>query len=198
MRGSRKVIEQAIAANDYDTALQLADATCRLCQKLQGKEFRKEAQDRRTEVEAIARQVQIQQARQTVKLDPSNGEANLLLGHWYCLSEQDWRQGLSCLAKGSDAELKALAVEELNSPPAEPQQQVKLGDAWWDSAHRARAKTIACVCCPRATGISSRWRRYPSACCECAWRSGWGRSPSAGAIILSSRNRWYHRTWRGN
>ena len=69
-----------------------------------------------------------------MKCDPNDAAANLLVGQWYCLSQQNWQQGLANLAKSNDAELKALALQELNSPPTDPQQQVKLGDAWWDLA----------------------------------------------------------------
>ena len=130
--------------------MQIAVTACRLCQKYQGKDFRKEAKDRRAEVQqVIAGRQQIEQAEETVKFNPDNGEANLLLGRWYCLSEKDWQRGLSHLAKGSDVELKRLASLEITPPPADAERQVALGDTWWN-AGQSRGGDDSVLCLSRA------------------------------------------------
>src|SRR6185437_15593061 len=43
----------------------------------------------------------------------------------------DWEHGLPMLAKGSDANLKKLAILEITRPTT-PDDLMRLGDGWWD------------------------------------------------------------------
>ena len=122
VRGSRPVIDQAVAAGNYEAALGLANLACQLCKTSQGKEYRREASQRRTEVQkAAARYQQIQAEEETLQKEPDNGPANLLLGRWYCTAQKDWPRGIRCLAKGADAELQGTAQRDLASSPTRSQ-----------------------------------------------------------------------------
>jgi tetratricopeptide (TPR) repeat protein len=149
VRGSRPVIEQAVAAGDFEAALGLANLAYQLCQTAQGKEYRKEAIERRAEVQAAAaRHEQIEAAKKALKNDPDNGPANLLLGRWYCTEQRDWPHGIECLAKAADGGLRQVAQKD-GASPADVEEQAKLGDAWWDLAQSRSAQDRA-VCLSRA------------------------------------------------
>ena len=88
-------------------------------------------------------------AEETLKTDPDDGPANLLLGRWYCTSEKDWPRGLKCLVKAADPQLHELAQRDVASLPTDAEQQAKLGDAWWDLA-QSRAGQDRTLCLARA------------------------------------------------
>ncbi|MEN6497953.1 MAG: hypothetical protein ABFD16_26945 [Thermoguttaceae bacterium] len=137
-----RTIEQALADNRYELAMELAEEAYRLGQKPQGKAFRKQTYDRRNEVKRLYdRRREIEQTLVSLKASPEDPALNLAAGRWHCLELGDWRQGLPCLAKGSDEKLKALAQQELTSPPLEPADQVKLADAWFDLAQTMSGKS---------------------------------------------------------
>ena len=132
------VIDQALAEDRYELALGLVNTAERLCQKPPGRSHRKRIHDRREQVQHLLDQWhEVQQAQATLKANPVDAAAHLVLGRWHCLAKEDWPQGFFHLAKGSDPALKALAEEELVSSPKEPEGQVKLADAWWEQAQRA-------------------------------------------------------------
>ena len=121
-----------------------------LCQTAQGKEYRREAIERRAGVQKAAeRRQQVQAAEETLQKDPDDGPANLLLGRWYCTAEKDWTRGIRSLAKAADAELQAVARRDTASSPRDAEQQAKLGDTWWDLA-QSRAGEDRGLCLSRA------------------------------------------------
>jgi hypothetical protein len=136
------VVDAALAEDRYARALELLGTAERLCQKAQGRSYRKRSHDRRTQVQELLTQWdEAQEAQATLKANPADAAAHLVLGRWHCLAKADWPQGLSHLAKGSDPALRALAEEELVSPPKEPEGQVKLADAWWEQAQGAQGES---------------------------------------------------------
>jgi hypothetical protein len=135
--GSAGVIDDAVADDRFELALSLAKTVMDACAKNtspSGKELRKEAADRRKRGQQLQTRFQeVEKASETLKADSENAAANLAVGSWNCLVKDDWQTGLPHLAKGSDAVLKGMAERELSSPPASPEDQVKLADAWWDA-----------------------------------------------------------------
>jgi hypothetical protein len=75
----------------------------------------------------------VQLALATLKTDPTDPEANLVVGTYHCFQKDDWKKGLPMLANGSDATLKQLAAAELKKPTVS-EEQAKLGDGWWNFA----------------------------------------------------------------
>jgi len=69
--------------------------------------------------------------------NPDDAEANHTVGRWYCFSVDHWAKGLPLLAKGSDAELAALAKRDATGSD-DPKQQKAIGDAWWSLAQEER------------------------------------------------------------
>jgi hypothetical protein len=81
-----------------------------------------------------------QAAQERLKTEPDNAEANLAAGEFLCFVQGDWAQGLPHLSKGANAELKALADQEVSVPPTDSADQVTLADRWWDLALLAKRR----------------------------------------------------------
>ena len=87
----------------------------------------------------------IQTSQEQLKTHPDDPDACLTVGRWCCFSRGDWDEGLKLLAKGSDVALKTLAAEELASKPAQAEEKVARGDAWWGLAEKATGKAKAAM-----------------------------------------------------
>lgn len=66
---------------------------------------------------------------------PENPTANLERGRYLCFIKQDWPGGLRMLAKGEDADLRAVARLDLSAPSGK-KQIVAVGNAWWDLSRK--------------------------------------------------------------
>jgi len=67
---------------------------------------------------------------------PTDPDANLSVGKFYCLTKGDWATGLHMLALGNDPETRDLARAELKQVPetTTTEGQLALADGWWDLA----------------------------------------------------------------
>jgi formylglycine-generating enzyme required for sulfatase activity len=98
-------------------------------------------------------------ARAQLKANPADVDAHLALGRYLCLVKGDWQAGLPYLAQGSDADLTALAEDDLKHvvPPWQPvagkpppgpapaAAAIKLADAWWELAENAKGRQRECM-----------------------------------------------------
>lgn len=75
----------------------------------------------------------LQKARENLASSPEDPDSNLVLGRYLCLVREEWTLGLPHLRKGSDLALREIAERDLAGPQS-PDEQVSLGDAWWDRA----------------------------------------------------------------
>ncbi|MEK6239452.1 MAG: LamG domain-containing protein, partial [Planctomycetales bacterium] len=85
--------------------------------------------------ESRAPRNEVGQSREVLQTDPADSTANSVVGAHACFVENNWRDGLSMLLKGNDAELKAAAAKELNET-ASLEQKLKLGEVWGRLAER--------------------------------------------------------------
>ena len=76
---------------------------------------------------------EVRLAMATLKANPTDPEAKLVVGKYRCFQQDDWDKGLPMLVQGSDAALKDLAVRDLRRP-MKPGEQEKLADGWRDLA----------------------------------------------------------------
>ena len=76
------------------------------------------------------------QTLEALKAAPSDPAANLKAGRFLCLIRGDWAGGLPLLARGSDADLAALAKKDL-AHPGDVKDQLELGDAWFAQSTKA-------------------------------------------------------------
>ena len=77
------------------------------------------------------------EALATLENNPDDPDANLIAGRFLCFLKGEWEQGLPMLAKGSDAELKAMANSEFADRP----DALALGDSWWSFSDRVEGRT---------------------------------------------------------
>jgi hypothetical protein len=75
----------------------------------------------------------VEPALKTLKDNPADPEACLVVGKYRCYSRGDWEGGLPFLVRGADPELKDLAAAELG-PPADGAARVAVGDGWFKAA----------------------------------------------------------------
>jgi hypothetical protein len=138
---AEQAIDQALADERYDTALELAATAKKLAESPHAEaRFRKEASDRIArrvrEIEAIQRAAAVAiEAEATLEKSPDDPTANLTLGRWYCLYKRDWDRGLPYLAKSPDGQFKTLAKLEL-AVDLTLKPQLDLADGWWDIGQR--------------------------------------------------------------
>ncbi len=136
VKASKPYVDQAMAEKQFDYALSIADAAYKATLYPPGKDLRKEMLDHRTQIqETCAKHKEIESKLADLTANPDDPDANLYFGRLFCFKRGDWRKGLPLLAKGSDFDLATLARRDLNEPPSEPVEQVKLADAWYDLAN---------------------------------------------------------------
>jgi len=131
-RFALKGMHDSIVRDDFLTARQfqrIADSSARRSQLRELNELVK----RRTEEMALIQTEfnSISPAFRQLELKPDDPAANLQVGFYYAVSQNDWARGLPMLAKTSDNNLRRLAQLELSSPN-DSSQQLELADGWWE------------------------------------------------------------------
>ena len=131
---AEQLVDQAVAADRYDAAVVLATSASKAVAKSKiatHKEDEDRLSRRRHEIHLLESiYTTAKKAQETLEKTPADPDANLTVGRWLCFYKGDWTTGLPLLAKGSNADLKALAGQEIKSP-TEAEQQVQLADTWW-------------------------------------------------------------------
>jgi len=74
-------------------------------------------------------------AAETLLENPADPAANLTVGRFECLVRGRWKEGLVYLSKGADEALRLQAAKDL-ADPADPPEQLAVGDGWWDLAEK--------------------------------------------------------------
>jgi hypothetical protein len=100
----------------------------------------KTATARNEEAEQVAQEYAATQASAaTLQTSPTDKNANLIVGKFYCFAKQDWERGLPMLALGSDEGLAKLGKAEIvaNSPT----ERVACADQWFDRREQAAGIT---------------------------------------------------------
>ncbi len=131
------LVDEAVAADRYDVALRLvslADSACRRCSSVA---LGRRIQVREEEVRAAEKEYKRVKPLIAALADGGAGLTDpadyLAAGKYLCFLKGAWDRGLPLLARGGDADLKALAEKDL-AKPTEAGAQVQLGDEWWDLA----------------------------------------------------------------
>ena len=125
-------VDAAIAEDNYDQAKRMLATALAISKKAGDVTLTRQVTIRGREVVERGRSFEtIRKATDTLKGSPDDPEANLALGIHLCFARQDWSQGLTHLAKGSDATLADAARQEAEAP-SKAEDQIKLADLWWD------------------------------------------------------------------
>ena len=91
----------------------------------------KQVSERKRDFDRLAKaRAAVKNDFEKLKTAPGDPQANLAVGKYFCLSQNNWEQGLKHLAAGADAALAELARRELSQPPV-PEEQYALAEAWW-------------------------------------------------------------------
>ena len=85
---------------------------------------------------------EMKEAAAVLDKKPDDPLANLTVGKYYCFQKGDWEKGLPMLALGQDETLKAMAAQEI-AGLTKADDQVKVGDAWWDLAEKEHGRVQA-------------------------------------------------------
>jgi hypothetical protein len=134
------LVDEALATEQLATAGQLSGMALSAARKARDMALVKQAVALGREVqEWVEASDDAAAALKTLEANPADPDANLAVGRYVCFRRGDWQKGLPMLARGSDAALKGLAIEELKNP-LEPAGQVALGDGWWDWAEKAAGR----------------------------------------------------------
>ncbi len=130
------LVEQSLAGDQFDTAMQLGNLALEEARKTHNLKLLRQAQSRLADVQQRAKvREEAKAAMATLDKTPDDPEANLVVGKYECYVKGDWDKGIPKLALGRDEDLKSLATKELKGA-ATANEQVKLGDAWWDLAEK--------------------------------------------------------------
>ena len=134
--GALALVDQAAAGDDYEAATRLGRFALSAARRTRDPKLLNRVMVRNREVEKAGRMHRkVKIALESLERNPGDPEANLTVGRYLCLVKGEWEKGLAMLALGSDDELKALAVKELEGA-SEPAAQAALGDGWWDLAQK--------------------------------------------------------------
>lgn len=136
---AEQLVDQAVAADDYASALVLATAASRVAAKSQ-LAIRQQIEDRLSRRRHDIRLIEpicaaAKKAQAVLDKNPRDADANFAVGQWRCFYKNDWAAGLPLLARGSDEKLKSLAAADLKSP-GNVDEQIQLADAWWQLAEK--------------------------------------------------------------
>ncbi len=133
------VIDLAIADDKYSQAVELSKLALAEAVKARDRELLVVVRPRVQEVrEAARKHTEFEAVRAVLADKPDDPEANFAAGEYLCFVKGDWEMGLPYLAKGTNAELKALAEREIALPPTKTARKIELADDWWDLAQTAK------------------------------------------------------------
>ena len=135
------LIPQAIEAENFDVAKELAATAGSLAGKIRDRELTARVRaDQKELADNVKAAEAVKVSRETLKDRPTDADANLVMGRYQCFVRKQWNEGLKRLAAGADEELKALAQQDMDSRQANPDESVKLADAWWNLSRKAAGK----------------------------------------------------------
>jgi hypothetical protein len=131
------LIDVAVDADDYAAAARLEKIASASAKAAKDEWLAQRVANRTAEVENQRMLfAAIRPSLATLAELPADPEANLAVGKYYCFAKGQWDKGLPKLALGKDADLKTLAEKEIAAPSA-ANEQLELGDGWWEVAARA-------------------------------------------------------------
>lgn len=155
-RASLEVAQQAVEAEEYDSALRLSERAEGLARGTNDRVLLDLARQRSREFTEFKREAEkARPSLRTLETKPDDPEANGIAGRFMCFFKDDWDRGLPMLAKGSDLGLKKLAEQDL-SWPSTAVPQAAVGEAWAAQAEKessggkARVKARAAMWLDRA------------------------------------------------
>jgi hypothetical protein len=136
--GSLKLVDAALAADDYDTAEKASATAAQNAKKLTDTLLLSRVSAKSKQLsEFKARFEKLKKVRETLASNPNDGPSNLVVGRFECLVKGNWAKGLPFLAKSDDSVLRPLADRELAGPKESP-DQMAVADGWWELSDKEK------------------------------------------------------------
>ena len=129
-----RVLDEAVAADNYAAADALVEQFDPLLIKVRDGALSKQVKARVEEVGAMKQAHQgVAEARQVLQATSDDPAASEKVGRYEALVKGNWETGLPKLAAAADPTLKQLAQAEL-APPGDTAGKLNLADGWWQLA----------------------------------------------------------------
>ena len=134
MSGVETALDQAFAVKRFDVASNLSTLAKTVLQRVSATHTSETAAGSADEYNETAAQYEnAATAFDSLVSNPTDANANLMIGMYFCFGRGEWNTGLPMLAVGSDDGLKLLAGKDLAEAKS-PTQEAQLGDEWWQFA----------------------------------------------------------------
>lgn len=131
---------EAIAAEDYTSAAKLAGIARNFAQDSNVPHLLQEADFLGEQVARCERAcTNVGEFWKTLRRNPMDSEACLTVGKFLCFTKNDWATGLTLLVRCNDQALRSVAKTEISGTVSGPQEQIALGNSWWDLSADAPA-----------------------------------------------------------
>ena len=137
------LIEQLVAAEKFDVAVDLGVATLQAGIKVKDKLLLSDLNEIRKETEDLARDYAVaSKARETLSSNPEDQASRLVWGQWLCFQKDNWPEGLELLKGAGDDTLKELVIRDLKDP-ADKEEILRLGTDWLEYAKSRKDHSLA-------------------------------------------------------
>jgi PA14 domain len=137
--GCASAIDQAIAADEYDNAVQLQSVGQAAANRSGQLDSSRRFQQLRPDVLDIRQQFAAAKlALNQLQVHPDNAHACTIAGRFLCFAKADWNAGLPVMAHGDDAALAAASKADL-STGQDVQAIARTADAWWEISRKLPA-----------------------------------------------------------
>ena len=131
-----EICDLAIEQDKYESVKELLNQTYVLAGKSRDSDLREMASELREQMRIMAEvYAEVGPFIEKLKTDPDDGDANLVVGKYYCFVKANWKSGLSCLAKCGVSGIEAVAQAELKSSGS-GEERLKIADQWWELAEK--------------------------------------------------------------
>lgn len=129
------IIDQAIAADNYDLATRMVAVALAAARRSGDKRLTYSVVERKDEI-ASAKLAFLQVAHlvDALAADPADAVANRAVGEYYCFVKGQWEDGLRMLSRGADLRLARLAERDLKGAE-NAREMLALADGWWEASH---------------------------------------------------------------
>ena len=129
-----ELIDPAVDEDRYETASHLAEIARTAAAKAKDDASQRDAKRESVLVQTLEdAYAKTADARETLRRNPADPDANLRIGRFRCFDKGDWSSGLPLLALGSDEQLQKLAKQDL-AQLIVPTKVV--GHGWWALAEQ--------------------------------------------------------------
>jgi hypothetical protein len=137
------LVDELLLADQFQSGGRLTTQMGRTADALRDKSLSDAVDARRKRGSSLFKKYKlVEPAVLTLETKPDDPQANSQVGMYRCFVQGDWKRGLAMLARGSDAELKQVALSE-KAGPSTATEQAALGDAWLELAENTADEDVA-------------------------------------------------------